>query len=198
MNKHSIVCLGSGQGSTIDFLCEKMVSNSIQMKALITENSRSNILDIAKKYSIPCHIIPYQKSDLKKWDEQLCQVLLSYQPQWIVLAGFLKKLGTYVLSQFKNKIINSHPSLLPEFSGMGMYGSKIHQAVIQEKKSYTGVSIHLVNEAYDQGVLLAQKKMPVHKKETALELEQRIKKIEKPFYLETLLKIFSGEISISQ
>ena len=198
MSIYSIVALGSGQGSTIAFFCKKIQSEKtpFKIKALVTENPQSGLVKSAKKFNLPCHIVEYKNKDFQIWDKELCRILLSYQPHLILLAGFFKKIGPKVLSQFQNKIINSHPSLLPEFSGPGMYGSKVHQAVVRSQKKETGVTIHIVDKNYDEGVILAQKKIPIQKGETALELEEKVKKIEKEFYLKTVIQIFNKKIPV--
>ena len=190
----TVVALGSGKGSTIEFFCQKIQEKKPNFKitAFITENPQSGLLKIAKKYNLPCHVIKYNKQDFKYWDQKLHKSLLLYQPTLILLAGFLKKIGPLVLNQFPNKIINSHPALLPEFGGAGMYGSKVHQAVINAKKSKTGISIHRVNAEYDKGLILAQKIIPVEKNETALELERKLKQIEKAFYFETICQVLKS------
>ena len=188
-----IVALGSGKGSTIEFFCQKIKQENFNFKitALITDNPKSNLLSIAKKFNIPCHVILYDKNDFTSWDQKMCSKLMTYKPDLICLAGFLKKIGHSVLKHFPDKIINSHPALLPEFGGTGMYGLKLHQSVINAKKNQTGVSIHKVNTEYDKGLILAKKIIPIKKNETALELEKRVKKIEKPFYFKTILKILN-------
>ena len=198
MSSYPIVALGSGQGSTIEFFCKKiqLEKQAFQIKALVTENSNSRLIDIAKTFQIPCHVVDYKSKSFPEWDEELRHVLLSYKAQLILLAGFLKKIGPLVLNQFQNKIINSHPSLLPEFSGPGMYGLKVHEAVIQTKQKETGVTIHTVNENYDEGPILAQKKILIQEGETALDLEKKVKKIEKDFYFETVKKIINGDIRL--
>ena len=203
MKDFSIVALGSGQGSTIDFFCKKLCSstpskNPLKIKALVTENSSSGLLQTAKKFHLPCHVLEYKEEDFEVWDHKLCKLLLSYSPQLIVLAGFLKKIGPVSLSQFQGKMINSHPSLLPEFSGKGMYGLKVHKAVLRAKKNQTGISIHIVSANYDEGRLLAQKRIKVREGESAVQLEARLKRIEKPFYLNSLVKIARGEIPLEE
>ena len=188
-----IIALGSGEGSTIDFFCQKIQEEKPNFKitALITENPQSGLLKTAEKYNLPCHVIPYNKKDFNAWDQKLCDTLLLYKSSLIVLAGFLKKIGPIVLKQFPKQIINSHPALLPDFSGAGMYGLKIHQAVIKANKSKTGVSIHRVNAEYDKGPILSQKIIPIEKNETAVELEKKVKQIEKPFYFQTIRQILN-------
>ena len=129
--------MGSGKGSTIDFFCQKIQEEKAPFKitALITENPNSGLLQTAKEFKLAGHVIPYDKEHKKEWDQQLCETLLLYKPSLIVLAGFLKKIGTAVLKQFPNQIINSHPALLPDFGGAGMYGLKVHQAVLKAKRT---------------------------------------------------------------
>jgi len=198
MNCHSIAVLGSGQGSTIEFFCKKTISDKcpFKIKAIVTENSGAGVLKVAEKFNLPLHVVKYKNKKFQDWDRELCEVLLSCKPHLIILAGFLKKIGPVVLHQFQNKIINSHPSLLPEFSGHGMYGFKVHQAVIREKKNRTGVSIHVVNSDYDKGPVLVQKIIPVKKGISAEDLETQVKKIEKKLYFETVLQIIKGEIPL--
>ena len=198
MNDYSLVALGSGQASTIEFFCKKTKSRKppFEIKALVTDNPNSGVVTVAKQFHLPYHIVEYADKNFADWDKELNQVLQLYKPQLVLLAGFLKKIGPAVLNRFKNKIINSHPSLLPEFSGRGMYGLKIHQAVVREQKKQTGVTIHIVNKNYDEGTLLAQKKIWVKKRESALELEKRVKKQEKMFYFETVMKILKRDIPL--
>ena len=192
-NRKTVVALGSGKGSTIEFFCQKIQEENPNFKitALITDKPQSGLPKIAKKYRLPCHVIAYNKNNLSAWDQQLCETLLLYQPNLIVLAGFLKKIGRAVLKQFPNQIINSHPALLPDFGGPGMYGLKVHQTVIKAKKSKTGISIHKVNAEYDKGLILAQKTIPIKANETALELERRVKETEKAFYFESICQILN-------
>lgn len=108
---------------------------------------------------------------------------------WIILAGFLRRLGPCFISAFKNQIINSHPSLLPQFGGKGMYGIHVHRAVCRAQKKTTGLTIHYVNEEYDEGSIIAQKKIKVNDGETPESLQERVKKKEKIFYAKTIIKL---------
>ena len=187
-SQKSIVALGSGQGSTIEFFCKQIQkeAGSFSLKAIVTDNPKSRLLSIAQNFKIPSHTLSYDKENPELWDESLCHLLSSYNPSLIVLAGFLKKLGSQVIESFPNKIINSHPSLLPEFGGKGFYGLKVHQAVLKAGKKQTGISIHFVNSEYDKGQILNQLVIPVKEKESPEELQKRIKEKEKLFYFETI------------
>ena len=190
----SIAALGSGQGSTIEFFCEKIKKEShpFFIKAIITDKPQSRLLKIAEAFQIPSHVIPYDAQKPNLWDQHLQALLCSYQADLIVLAGFLKKIGHEVIKAFPKKIINSHPSLLPEFGGTGFYGLKVHKAVLKAGKEQTGISIHWVNPEYDKGEILAQIKIPVKKTDTAEKLEKRVKRREKSFYFKTIQNILQS------
>lgn len=193
-----LVMLASGTGTTVSAFCEAEDRGQIptQVTAVITNESKAKVIAAAKKHQIPCSVVRYQREDVKGWDRLLLETAKQYDPDLILLAGFLKKIGPLMLSHFKNRILNSHPALLPEFSGRGMYGLKVHSAVISHKKTETGVTIHLVNENYDEGRILAQKKLPVLPGETPSELEKRVKVLEKTLYIQTVTKILQGDISL--
>ena len=193
-----LVMLASGTGTTVSAFCEAMEKGEIpaQIVAVITNESKAGVVSVAKKHQIPCSLVKYQKEDVEGWDRLLLETVKKYDPDLILLAGFLKKIGPLMLSYFKNRILNSHPALLPEFSGQGMYGLRVHSAVISHKKTETGVTIHLVNENYDEGRILAQKKLPVLPGETPSELEKRVKVLEKALYIQTVTKILHGDISL--
>lgn len=196
--KPSIVLMGSGEGTTIRFFCEAVKSGSLQaeVKALVTDNSASGVVSIAEEYKLPVFILPFRETKSEQWDKELLRILKNSEPDFILLAGFLKKIGPLVLNHFKNQIINSHPALLPEFGGKGMYGLKVHQAVVKSERKETGVTIHVVNQDYDRGPILVQQKIDVLPEDTPLTLQERVKAMEKRVYLETLKEIISGEISL--
>ena len=192
--------LGSGVGTTIDYFCTELPTKDLKTSvvAVISDRKNSGVERVAKKHSIPFQLIEYKKAEQNEWNEKLLEVVTSYKPNLILLAGFLRKIPPSFLSHFPRSVINSHPSLLPDFSGKGMYGSLVHEAVIKAKKNQTGVSIHIVDEDWDKGSLLGQKTLAVFSGETALELEKRVKKIEKEFYLHIVFKIISKEIKLNE
>jgi len=200
-SQKSIVTLGSGHGSTIEFFCRQIqrlkerdgVAPFI-IKVIVTDNPRSRLLNIAQKFKIPCHVLPYDKENPNLWDENLCQILNSYDPSLIALAGFLKKIGPKVIKSFPNKILNSHPALLPKFGGPGFYGLKVHQAVLKAGEKQTGLSIHFVDSEYDKGPVLRQLFIPIQEKDSPEDLEKRVKEKEKPFYFQTLAELLSEKV----
>ena len=177
----------SGAGTTFEYLAKQP---QFQPALLVTDR-KAPVLEKAKTLSIPSIMIrPKDYSSYTMWDQAVRAALTGKNIDLIILAGFLFRMGSQVLSQFPNKILNSHPALLPQFGGKGMYGLHVHQAVLKAKKSVTGISIHYVNEKYDQGALVAQKKINILPTDTPQTLEQRIKQAEKSFYAQTISQVW--------
>lgn len=189
--KIKLIVLASGSGTTFKYLAKHPFLDVI---FLLTDRKNCEAIEHSKKLNIPFKTIcPKDYLSHSLWDQDMTktvQIIFKNQ-HLIVLAGFLSRLGSHFLSMFKNQIINSHPALLPNFGGHGMYGIHVHRAVLQAKKKTTGVTIHYVNEEYDQGEIIAQKKIKVFPSDTPESLEKRVKKEEKPFYSETIIKKFS-------
>ena len=195
-----LLLAADGAGTTVSAFCraEKEKRLPAKVAGVITCNTRAGVVSVAKRWGIPRSVVEYKKNQIESWDRQFLKTAEKYDPDLILLAGFLKKIGPLTLACFKNKIINSHPALLPEFSGKGMYGARVHSAVIAGGKTETGVTIHLVNENYDEGRILAQERLPVFPGETSAELEKRVKVLEKALYIQTVSKILQGNIPLTK
>lgn len=191
IKKPRLAFLCSGKGTTFEHLAENPL---FQPVCLITNTQNAPVLKKAQQLNIPSFIFcPDQYSSIDLWDQDILKCLKSKNIDLVILAGFLHRIGPHVLSYFKNKIINSHPSLLPRFGGKGMYGIKVHRAVHKAKEKTTGVTIHYVNEEYDKGVIIAQKKIAVLEKDTPESLEKRVKKLEKTFYTEVIEHVWKNQ-----
>ncbi|MFM2394007.1 MAG: hypothetical protein RLZZ546_1989 [Bacteroidota bacterium] len=137
-------------------------SSTIQIKQIISNNEAAGVLKIAQEYHIASHVInKSQLHDGRYMDEILIGI------DYIVLAGFLKKIPEYLIKKFENKIFNTHPSLLPKYGGKGMYGMNVHAAIVKNNEKISGMTIHLVNEEYDKGPILFQKSCIVEPMDTA-------------------------------
>ena len=206
--------MADGQGTLFAHIlksCQKGQLNA-EVLALITSKPTAPVLQKAKKHKVPAHVLcPKDFSSFSAYDRALssclCQIFKKRNKNakkrtmldkntfppffegWIVLAGFLKKIGPHTLSLFKGRMINIHPSLLPRHGGQGMYGLHVHRAVIQAGDKKTGISVHLVSKEYDQGLLLAQKEISVSPKDSPQSLQAKVKKKEPAFYVATLKKI---------
>ena len=164
---------------------------------LISNNSSSGAIERAKNEGIPFyHLSRATHPQPDELDRAILGALLEHDVNIIVLAGYMKKLGPRTLSQFKGAILNIHPALLPKFGGKGMYGIHVHEAVIAAKQKETGVTIHLVDEEYDTGPIIAQVKTPVLLDDTPETLQARVLQLEHDFLPETLQKIVLGRIKL--
>jgi phosphoribosylglycinamide formyltransferase-1 len=144
-------------------------------------------MQIAKKENIPLLIIEKDKFNKDAYLQELTQ----YQINLIVLAGFLWKIPAALIQSYQNKILNIHPALLPKFGGKGMYGNKVHEAVINSKEKESGITIHYVDEIYDHGKIIFQARCSLDENETPESLSKKIHSLEHEYYpkvIEEILK----------
>jgi phosphoribosylglycinamide formyltransferase-1 len=176
---HSIIIFASGRGSNAEAIINYFKQNGKAHVALIVSNkSNAGVLDIAKREHIP-----FLVTDKQSFRETLIiDQLEEYKPALLVLAGFLWKVPEGVINAFPGKIINIHPALLPGYGGKGMYGHHVHNAVLEAGDEESGITIHYVNEVYDNGNIILQARCPVHKDDTADKLAARINKLEHYYY----------------
>lgn len=194
-NSFNISVFASGAGSnfiSIHKACleQRLVS---KLSCLITDNSKAKALEYANENKIPALCI--SKSNFP--DKNLrtlatLNFLKEHNVNFIFLLGYLKLIPSEVVNLVHGNIINTHPSLLPKFGGKGMYGMNVHQAVIAAKEKTSGITIHKVNEHYDDGAILNQKVIPIFENETAETLANKIKPIENQFVVDTLIEIEKG------
>ncbi len=172
---HSLIIFASGTGTNANAIIEYFKKNGKAKVSLIVSNKAdAGVLDIARREEIPFLIV-----DRKTFHETLLlEQLSSYKPSLIVLAGFLWKIPDALIHAFPGKIINIHPALLPSYGGKGMYGHNVHNAVIDAKEKESGITIHYVNEHYDEGDVIVQARCKVESTDGANELAKRIHKLE--------------------
>jgi len=162
---------------------------------VISNNSQAEALQRAKRAGVPYyHLSTKTHLTPEALDEAILQTLQCHQADLIVLAGYLRKLGTKVLAQYKGRVINIHPALLPKYGGQGMYGLAVHEAVLASGETETGVTIHVVDEEYDHGQILAQCRLSVRTQDTAETLAKRVLSLEHEFLVSTFKQIVTGEI----
>lgn len=164
---------------------------------VISNNSDSIAIQRAIKEGIPWyHLSSKTHPDPNQLDGTILEVLEKYETDLVILAGYMKKIGDKTLDAFRGQILNIHPALLPKFGGKGMFGKKVHQAVIAAGEKESGATVHLVDGQYDHGPVLAQKKVPVLEDDTADSLAERVLKVEHQLYSETIADIIAGKISL--
>lgn len=183
------VCLASGNGTTFQALWKACNTKELNAEICLLLSNRESCgaVAFARKNLIPTVIInETTHSDSTLRDHFIRDTILQYQPDFVLLLGYLKRVGNATLQRFKDRIINIHPSLLPKYGGPGMYGIKVHEAVIQAKESTTGITIHWVDEFYDHGRIIAQMEIPIRASENSEELQRRILPMEHHFLIKTL------------
>jgi phosphoribosylglycinamide formyltransferase-1 len=141
--------------------------------------SNAFVVERAKNLGINCFVF---NIDSFKNNLDFLAVLEKYQVEWIVLAGFLLKIPEYLIDAYQNKIINIHPSLLPNYGGKGMYGMHVHRSVINNKEVESGISIHYVNKNYDEGKMIFQTSCSISPEDKAEDLAKKIQKLEHQYY----------------
>ena len=171
-----IAIFASGSGTNAQRITEYFKNkNSVEITLILTNNKNAYVLERAKKLNIQS--IVFDRDDFYN-SEKIIDTLNSYEIDFIVLAGFLWLVPVNILKKFHNRIINIHPALLPKFGGKGMYGDKVHKAVVKNKESETGISIHYVNEKYDEGKIIFQAKFNIENDDTPESVAQKIHKLE--------------------
>ena len=191
--------LASGNGTTLQALLDACEDGTLNAKivAVISNNSKSGAAQRAHQHVVPfAHLSGHTHPSPEALDEAICQTLEQHQTDLIVLAGYMKKLGPYTLNHFQGRILNTHPALLPKFGGQGMYGSRVHAAVLAAGESVTGISIHIVDADYDTGPVIAQCEVPVRSDDTVDSLAERVQTRERAFLVETLEAIAQGHLSL--
>ncbi len=191
--------LASGRGSNFEAILNHIKQGKLDasIQVVISNKESAGALDIARQNGIPAvNISKKEFPEQEQFDEQLLSLLNKYQVNFVVLAGYLKMLSPFVVRKFKNRILNIHPALLPSFGGKGMYGIHVHEAVLSYGCKVTGVTVHLVDEAYDTGPPVLQRCVPVKDDDTAETLAARVLKIEHQIYSEALQLFAQNRIEI--
>jgi len=191
--------LASGRGSNMLAMIDNCEVGKLNAKpvVVISNNADAGALVYAREAGIPAfHLSSNTHEDESVLDQEITNILKSHEVDWVILAGYMKKIGSRLLGEFQGKIFNIHPSLLPRHGGQGMYGVHVHEAVLASGESETGVTIHMVDGEYDQGRILAQEKVFVEADDTPESLAARVLKVEHELYSETLQGIIEGRISL--
>ena len=194
-----IVVFASGAGSNFrkikEFIDNKKIKGNIVL--LISNNPKCGAVEFSKLNNIDYKIINdfrYKNEENKNYEYEL--VLKSYKTELILLAGFMKKIPDNIISIYKNKIMNIHPSMLPKYGGSGFYGMKVHREIIKNKENNTGATVHFVNEQYDKGPIIIQKQIRVQNSDTPKSLASRVLKVEHEIYPKAVKAFCSNKITI--
>jgi len=182
-----IVIFASGSGTNaenlIRFFHNRETGSVIQV---LTNNPRAKVLERAKNLNVSA--LSFNRIAFSQSDDVL-NILKASQPDLIVLAGFLWKFPEFILKEFSNKVINIHPALLPKYGGKGMYGNFVHDAVVANKETETGITIHYVNEHYDEGAIIFQAKCVVESNDTSDDVAAKIHELEMEYFPKVIEKL---------
>ncbi len=189
----------SGGGSNFQSLIDRRDSGDlpIELALLIGNNSTALAFERARKNGIAgLHIPPSRFPDEAAYAGHLLSVLREHSIDFIALAGYMKKIPHEVVAAYPNRIVNIHPALLPAFGGPGLYGEKVHQAVLDCGAKVSGITIHFVDDEYDHGPIIHQQTVPVLDDDDAHSLAARVLAVEHANYWKALAAIAAGRISV--
>jgi phosphoribosylglycinamide formyltransferase-1 len=189
--------LASGNGSSARAIVGAIQAGELnaQARLLVSNNRSAAALAFAAEAGVPALCIA-TRHDPDAADARLAEEMAAHGVELIVLSGYLRQLGPKTLARYAGRVLNIHPGPLPAFGGHGMYGRRVHEAVIAAGVAESGICIHLVDEEYDRGPVLARTSVAVAHGDTAEALEARVTALEPQFYVQTLRRIAEGAISL--
>ena len=173
--KKRIILFASGNGSNAVNICQYFENvQNIDVTEVYTNNSKARVINKLTFFGIKTNVF----NKVAFTDGELLSEIKSKKPNLIVLAGFLWKIGSDWVKEFSNKIINIHPALLPKYGGKGMYGTHVHQVVKENRETETGITIHYVNEAYDEGEIVFQAKVTIENEDSIEIIASKVHELE--------------------
>lgn len=191
--------LASGGGSNLQAIIDACARGEIDGKVVVvvSNNPKARALDRARRAGIPAVAMHHRAfPDRDTFDAKLVEILHSYEVDLICLAGFMRILGPAFIGQFHGRIMNIHPALLPSFGGLGMYGDRVHKAVLDSGVKFSGCTIHFANEAPDGGPIIVQAVVPVLDGDTVETLAARIAREEHRLYPEAVRLFAEGRLKV--
>ncbi|MDG1477108.1 MAG: phosphoribosylglycinamide formyltransferase [Vicingaceae bacterium] len=190
MTRIAIFASGSGSNAENIFNYFKE-SDNVEVSLILTNNPSAFVIERAKNMNVTSHV--FTKSDFLNTDEIL-HILAKNNVNLIVLAGFLLKIPENLIKKFSNKIVNIHPALLPKYGGKGMYGDNVHKAVVANKETESGITIHFVNEHYDEGKIIFQAKCTVLENDTYENVAAKVHKLEYEHFPKAINQLIKKQI----
>lgn len=191
MMMKNIAIFASGSGTNAENIIRYFKDNDTVKVALVLSNrSDAYVLERARGFGIPAQSLPKENWQAGK---EVLECVKEHQIDFIVLAGFLLRVPEVLLYAYPDKIINIHPALLPKFGGKGMYGDRVHQAVVEAAERESGITIHYINEHYDEGSILFQAKCPVLATDVAEDVAMKVHTLEYKHYPSVIEQVLSKE-----
>lgn len=195
----NIAIFASHFGSTLQAILDAAKSGELRAtpRLVISNNSTSEALNRAQRAGVAArHLSALTHAKPGELEAEILRALSEHSIDVVVLAGYMKKLGAKVVSAYAGRILNTHPALLPKFGGQGMYGDRVHAAVLAANETESGATVHWVDEEYDRGGVVAQAKVPVLPSDDVAALASRVQAAEKALLVRTLNQLAQGEIKL--
>ena len=181
-----LALLASGSGSNAEAIAAHFRGNpQVKVYKILTNNANAGVLERAKRLQIPSQVFSPEAEN-----ETVLRALLADGVTHVVLAGYLKKIPASWVAAFPDRIVNIHPALLPKFGGKGMYGHRVHQAVFEAGERESGITVHKVNEAYDEGAIIAHFRVQLTEQDTPESIESKVRALELAHFAPTLERFF--------
>ena len=193
----NIAVLASGEGTTLQAVLDACAAGRVAARVVlvISNNAAAGALRRARSAGVPTrHLSTATAGGAARLDQVLCETLVAFGADLVMLAGYMKRLGPVTLAEFAGRIINTHPALLPEFGGQGMFGMNVHRAVLAAGRRTSGATVHWVDADYDSGMVIAQVRVPVEPADSAESLAARVQAAERELVLEVLGAAASGRL----
>ena len=197
----NIGVFASGRGSNFQAILNAIQQDLLPARVTLVVSNKGDAgaLELARSHSLPAlHLSHKQFSDEALFASAMLDALTKHDVQVIALAGYLKKVPPIVVREYRNRILNIHPALLPSFGGSGMYGHFVHEAVIASGAKFSGATVHLVDEDYDRGPIVLQKTVPVDERDTPETLAAKVLRIEHEIYPLALKAFAENRVTINE
>ncbi len=176
----NIAIFASGSGTNAQKIMEHFENrDDVKVRLVLVNNPEAGVIQRADKFNVP--VVKFNRQQFSKSND-VVDILVNYQIDLVVLAGFLWLVPQNMVAAFPNKIVNIHPALLPNYGGKGMYGDNVHKAVIAAHEKESGITIHYVNEHYDEGAIIAQYTCEINPGDTSDDLASKIHKLEHRYF----------------
>ena len=199
MSTLNLGVFASGRGSNFEAILKAIQDGRLdaRVRLLLTNREEAGALELAKAHGIPGAVISKQNFESRAiFVEDMLAKLKNHGVDFIVLAGYMKKVPPEAISEYRNRIVNIHPALLPSFGGKGMYGHHVHEAVLERGCKVSGVTVHIVDEVYDHGPIIAQRSVIVEEGDTPETLAARVLNVEHQIYAEALQLFAQDKVEV--
>ncbi|MCK5638420.1 MAG: phosphoribosylglycinamide formyltransferase [Flavobacteriaceae bacterium] len=179
-----LIIFASGSGTNAENIIKFFKdSRNIKVTFVLTNSKNAKVLERSERLEIPSKIFSKSEFNSKEFLQ-----FLKNEADFIILAGFLLKVPEEIIKSFPNKIVNIHPALLPKYGGKGMYGMHVHKAVVDNNEKFTGITIHYVNENYDEGAIIFQREVALNESDTPDDVAAKIHKLEQDYFPQVIEK----------